>query len=69
MGALQRAVVAQLANPSGKVLVIRRHGAAVAKAPQILLDDETQAHRIAHFADREPVPSRPDGLRAILHHE
>src|SRR5438094_458905 len=47
MGALQRAVVAQLADLSGKLLIICRNCAAVSKTSQILLDNETQAHRVA----------------------
>src|SRR5713101_6955144 len=63
---LQRAVVAQLANPSGQVTIVGGNRATIAEAPQVLLDDETQADCVAEFADRETVTARADGLGAIF---
>ena len=40
IGALQRAVVAQLANFRSKLLIVGHNRATVTKASQILLDDE-----------------------------
>src|SRR5207249_10188134 len=67
--ALQRPVVAQLANCGGQISVVGCDGASVAEPAQIFLDDEAQADGVAEFADREAVASRADSLRAVLDHQ
>jgi len=66
--ALERAVIAQLANARGQIGIVGGHGAAIAEAAEIFLDDEAQAHHVAMFADGKGIAARADALRAILDH-
>src|SRR5215469_6517212 len=69
IGALEGAVVAQLANFSSKLLIVCHHRATVTKASEILLDDEAYTNRITQFTDGETIAPRPNGLSAILDHK
>src|SRR5215469_8790900 len=69
IGALEGAVVAQLANVRRQLLIVCHHRATVTKASEILLDDEAQTNRITHLADGESIAPRPNGLSAILYHK
>ena len=66
--ALERAVIAQFANLRGQFRVAGGHGAAIAEAAQIFLDNEAETNRVAVLADGEIIAARADALRAILNH-
>lgn len=67
VGTFHRAVVAQLADLGGKLFIIGGHGAAVAKASQVLLDDEAQANGIAELADGKVIAPCANALGAFFH--
>ena len=62
-------MVAQLADVGGQVFVIGGHGAAVAEASQVLLDDEAQADCVAELSDGKLIAASADALGAVFHHK
>ena len=62
-------MVAQLAHYAIHFCTIGDHGTAIAKTPEVLLNNKAGAGGVAELTDPEPIAPRPDTLRVVFNHK